>query len=56
MNYLRILLAAVAARITFFIHGFALHGWLIAKDYIPYPEGAYRAGDAAQAHTYLSLL
>jgi hypothetical protein len=56
MNYLRVFLAAVAATIAFFIYGFVVHGWLIAKDYIPYPEGVYRAGDAAQAHMPFALV
>jgi len=55
MNYLRLLLAALAATIAFFIYGFVVHGWLIAKDYIPYPEGVYRAGDAAQSHMPFGL-
>jgi hypothetical protein len=29
---------------------FLVHGLLIAKDYIPYPEGVYRAGDTARSH------
>ena len=56
MNYLRLFLAAVAATITFFIYGFVVHGWLIAKDYIPYPQGVYRAGKAAQAHMPFALI
>jgi magnesium-transporting ATPase (P-type) len=55
MNYLRILLAAVAATIAFFIYGFVVHGWLTAKGYIPYPEGVYRAGDAAQTRMPFAL-
>jgi hypothetical protein len=55
MNYFRLLLAAVAATTVFFIYGFVVHGWLIAKDYIPYPEGVYRAGDAAQTHMPFGL-
>ena len=39
MNYARIVAAAVAATIVFFIYGFLVHGLLIAKDYTPYPEG-----------------
>ena len=56
MNYVRILLAAVTATVAFFVYGFVVHGWLIAKDYIPYPEGVYRAGDAAQTHMPFALL
>src|ERR1700719_3362040 len=55
MTYFRVLLAAVAATIAFFIYGFVVHGWLIAKDYIPHPEGVYRAGDAAQTHMPFGL-
>jgi len=55
MNYFQLLLAAVAATTLFFIYGFVVHGWLIAKDYIPYPEGVYRAGDAAQTHMPFGL-
>jgi hypothetical protein len=56
MNYFRVFLAAVAATIAFFIYGFVVHGWLIAKDYIPYPEGVYRAGEAAQTHMPFGLV
>jgi hypothetical protein len=55
MNYFRVLLAALAATIVFVIYGFVVHGWLIAKDYIPYPEGVYRAGEAAQTHMPFGL-
>jgi hypothetical protein len=55
MNYGRIVLAAVAAAIVFFIYGFLVHGLLIAKDYIPYPEGVYRGGEAARSHTPFAL-
>jgi hypothetical protein len=55
MNYARIILAAVAATIVFFIYGFLVHGLLIAKDYIPYPEGVYRAGEAAQSRMPIGL-
>jgi hypothetical protein len=33
MNYLRVLLAAVAALVTFFAWGFLTEGWLIRKDF-----------------------
>lgn len=56
MNYFRLLLAAIAASIAFFVYGFVVHGWLIAKDYIPYPEGVYRAGEAAQTHMPFALV
>jgi len=55
MNYGRILLAAAAAAIVFFIYGFLVHGLLIAKDYIPYPEGVHRGGEAARSHTPFAL-
>jgi hypothetical protein len=55
MNYPRIVLSAVAAAIVFFIYGFLVHGLLIAKDYIPYPAGVYRSGDAARTHTPFAL-
>jgi hypothetical protein len=55
MNYGRIVLAAVAATVVFFIYGFLVHGLLIAKDYIPYPEGVYRAGETAQNHMPVGL-
>ena len=32
-----------------------MDGVLIAKDYIPYPEGVYRSGDAARSHTPFAL-
>jgi hypothetical protein len=55
MNYGRIFLAAVAAFVVFFIYGFLVHGLLIAKDYTPYPEGVYRAGEAARSHMPIGL-
>ena len=55
MNYGRIVLAGVVATVVFFIYGFLVHGWLIARDYIPDPEGVYRSGDAARAHTPFGL-
>jgi hypothetical protein len=38
----------VAATIAFFIYGYAIHGRLVAKDYLPDPSGVYRAGEDAQ--------
>ena len=55
MNYPRILLAAVVATIAFFVYGFLVHGVLFAADYVPYPEGVYRAGDAAKTHMLYGL-
>jgi len=55
MDYGRIVLSAVAATLVFFTYGFLVHGLLIAKDYIPYPEGVYRAGDAARSHMPFGL-
>jgi len=55
MNYGRIVLSAVAATVVFFIYGFIVHGRLIAKDYTPYPEGVYRAGEAARNHMPFGL-
>jgi hypothetical protein len=55
MNYARIVVGAVAATLVFFIYGFLVHGMLIAKDYIPYPEGVYRSGDAARGHMPFGL-
>lgn len=56
MNPKRILVSAVAAFLVFFTYGFLVHGRLIAKDYRPYPEGVYRAGEAAQSHMPIGLL
>jgi len=55
MNYGRMALSAIAATITFFIYGFLVHGLWIAKDYLPYPIGVYRAGDDARTHTPFAL-
>jgi len=55
MNYSRIVAAAVAATVVFFVYGFLVHGMLIAKDYVPYPEGVYRSGDAASSHMPFGL-
>jgi hypothetical protein len=43
------ILAALEAWIVFFIYGFLVHGMLIAKVYIPYPEGVYRSGEGRRA-------
>lgn len=56
MSYARVVVAAIAAWIAFFAYGFLVHGWLIAKDYIPYPEGVYRAGDDARGHMPFGLV
>jgi hypothetical protein len=56
MNYSRVVAAAVAATVVFFIYGFLVHGLLIAKDYTPYPEGVYRTGDAARSHMPIGLV
>jgi hypothetical protein len=55
MNYGRLVAAAVAATIAFFIYGFVVHGWFIAGDYRPYPEGVYRAGEDAGSHMLVGL-
>ena len=55
MNYPRIAVAAIAATLVFFIYGFLVHGLLIAKDYVPYPAGVYRSGEAARSHMPLGL-
>jgi hypothetical protein len=55
MNKGRVLAAAACGTIAFFIYGFAIHGKLIAKDYIAYPEGVYRAGEDAQSHVVFVL-
>ncbi len=48
MNYGRLVVAAFAAFLVFFIYGILVHGLLIAKDYTPYPEGVYCSGEAAR--------
>ena len=44
MNYLRLLLAAVAALVTFFAWGFLTEGWLIRKDFAA-SAALYRSSD-----------
>ncbi len=56
MNYGRIAGSGVAAAVIFYIYGFLVHGLLIAKDYVAYPEGVYRAGDAARSHMPFGLI
>jgi hypothetical protein len=56
MNYVRIILSAVSATMVFFIYGFLVHGLLIAKDYIAYPIGVYRAGEDARSHMPFGLI
>jgi hypothetical protein len=55
MNYVRIVLAAFAAMVVFFVYGFLVHGLLLAKDYTPYPEGVYRSGEAARSFMPIGL-
>jgi hypothetical protein len=55
MNYGRVLGAAVAGALLFFIYGFLVHGLLIAQDYLPYPVGVYRGGEDAKSHTPFGL-
>ena len=33
MNYARVMMAAVAALVVFFVYGFLMEGWLIRKDF-----------------------
>ena len=56
MNYARLFLAASAATVAFFAYGFLVHGWLIAKDYLPYPVGVYRSSDDGRSHMPFGLL
>ena len=44
MNYLRLVLAAVAALVTFFAWGFLTEGWLIRKDFAA-SAALYRTSD-----------
>jgi hypothetical protein len=44
MNYLRLLLAAVAALVVFFAWGFLTEGWLLRKDFAP-SAALYRTSD-----------
>jgi hypothetical protein len=55
MNYGRIFGSAIAAAVVFFVYGFLVHGFLIAKDYLPYPAGVYRSGEEAKSHTPIGL-
>jgi hypothetical protein len=55
MNYTRMFVAALAATLVFFIYGFLVHGLLIAKDYVPYPLGVYRAGQDGKSHMPVAL-
>jgi hypothetical protein len=56
MNYGRIVVGAIVAWVVYFTYGFLVHGMLIARDYIPYPEGVYRSGEAARSHMPIGLL
>jgi hypothetical protein len=56
MNYGRIVGAAVFAWVVYFTYGFLVHGILIARDYVPYPEGVYRSGEAARSHMPIGLV
>ena len=56
MNYGRIVGAAAIAMVVFFTYGFLVHGMLIAKDYLPYPEGVYRPSEAQMTYMPIGLL
>jgi hypothetical protein len=43
-------------RVVYFTYGFLVHGMLIARDYVPYPEGVYQSGEAARRHMPIGLL
>jgi len=54
MNYLRILLAAVAALVTFFALGFLTEGWLIRKDFAA-SAALYRSTDMQMKYMPLGM-
>jgi len=54
MNYLRILLAAVAALVTFFAWGFLTEGWLIRKDFAA-SAALYRSTDMQMKYMPLGM-
>jgi len=54
MNYLRILLAAVAALVTFFAWGFLTEGWLIRKDFAA-SAALYRSTDMQMKYMSLGM-
>jgi hypothetical protein len=55
MNTRRILMAAVAGFITFFIYGGLVFGKLLAGDYHPYPN-VYRSLNDMQQHMMVGML
>src|SRR3954470_17432088 len=55
MNAKRILMAAVAGFITFFIYGGLVFGKLLANDYRPYTN-VYRSMDQMQHHMAVGIL
>src|SRR5215471_7466404 len=54
MNYLRILLAALAALVTFFAWGFFTEGWLIRKDFAA-SAALYRSTDMQMKYMPLGM-
>jgi uncharacterized membrane protein len=54
MNYLRLLLAAVAALVTFFAWGFLTEGWLIRKDFAA-SAALYRASNIQMKYMPLGM-
>jgi hypothetical protein len=56
MNYGRIVGVAVFAWVAYFTYGSLVHGILIARDYVPYPEGVQRSGEAARSHMPIALV
>lgn len=56
MRYGRLIGAAAAAWFVFIAYGFLVHGMLIAKDYLPHPEGVYRSAAATQVRMPIGML
>jgi hypothetical protein len=54
MNYQRLVLAAIAALITFFAWGFLTEGWLIRKDFVA-SAALYRTSDLQMKYMPLGL-
>ena len=54
MNYLRVLLAAIAALVTFFAWGFLTEGWLLRKEFAP-SAALYRTSDVQMKYMPFGL-
>ena|SRR2546425_4210865 len=54
MNYRRIVIAALAATVVYYVYGFLVEGLLIRKDFSPY-SAVYRSADTVMGYMPLGF-